>query len=55
MSAIDHPLASDPAEARELVLSVRDLHVTYLSEDGGLDALEGVDFNLYAREYVCLL
>lgn len=55
MSAIDHPLASDPAEARELVLSVRDLHVTYLSEDGGLDALEGVDFNLYAREFVCLL
>ncbi len=41
--------------AREPVLSVRGLSMTYPGESGGLKALQGVSFNLYPQEFACLL
>jgi NitT/TauT family transport system ATP-binding protein len=37
------------------VLSVHGLCVTFPSEEGGLEALRGVSFDLYPNEFVCVL
>jgi NitT/TauT family transport system ATP-binding protein len=37
------------------VLTVRDLHVIYPGEGGGLAALNGVSFDIFPQEFVCLL
>jgi NitT/TauT family transport system ATP-binding protein len=37
------------------VLQVRGLNLTFPDENGGLIALQGVNFELYPREFVCLL
>jgi len=41
--------------SHEPVLTVGDLNVTYPGENGGLQALKGVSFLLYAQEFVCVL
>jgi NitT/TauT family transport system ATP-binding protein len=42
-------------QAFEPAVSVRGLGVTYPGEGGGLQALQGVSFKLYPREFACLL
>ncbi len=37
------------------VLQVRGLTVTFPAEGGGLTALQGVSFDLYEQEFVCVL
>ncbi len=39
----------------EPVLRVRGLGLTFPGENGGLQALQGVSFNLYPQEFVCLI
>ena len=39
----------------EPVLRVRGLGLTFPGENGGLQALQGVSFDLYPQEFVCLL
>ena len=37
------------------ILSVRDLTVTYPDNNGGLDALDNISFEMHPREFVCFL
>ncbi|MBI3170534.1 MAG: ATP-binding cassette domain-containing protein, partial [Chloroflexi bacterium] len=37
------------------ILSVRDLSVTYPDNNGGLDALDTIAFEIRPREFVCFL
>ncbi|RPJ51481.1 MAG: ABC transporter ATP-binding protein [Chloroflexi bacterium] len=39
----------------EPVLRVRGMSVSFAGENGGLQALQGVSFNLYPQEFVCLI
>jgi len=60
MSAQEKPLpetgARDPSNPPDTpALTVRGLSVTYPGENGGLKALQGVNFNLFPQEFVCLL
>lgn len=36
-------------------LQVCDLHITFASEQGGLQALQGVNFHINPREFVCVI
>ena len=47
--AVETGLAPQP------VLQVRGLSVTFAGETGGLQALKGVSFNLFAQEFACVL
>lgn len=52
------PQANDSApsmEAKRPALSVSNLSVTFPGENGGLKALQGVQFQIAAQEFVCLL
>ncbi len=59
MSAKEQSLIeNDPMTAQspsEPVLRVRGLGLTFPGENGGLKALQGVSFDLYPQEFVCLL
>jgi NitT/TauT family transport system ATP-binding protein len=46
---------STPDYINPCVLSVRDLDVTFTSENGELVALQGVTFDLHTQEFICLL
>lgn len=37
------------------VIQVQDVNVTFSSKDGGLEALQGINFELYLQEFACLL
>lgn len=51
--SVDHQNAvTAPAQP---VLQVRGLSVTFPGENGGLRALQGISFNLYPQEFVCVL
>ncbi len=57
MTVVDDPLPesrSNPPRP-EPVLQVRGLGVTFPGENGGLQALKGVSFNLYSQEFACLI
>lgn len=41
--------------AQQPVLTVRDLSLTYPGDNGGLEALSGVSFQLFPQEFVCVL
>jgi NitT/TauT family transport system ATP-binding protein len=43
------------ATQSEPVLRVRGLGVNFAGENGGLQALQGVSFNLYPQEFACLI
>jgi len=36
-------------------LKVRDLHITFAVENGGLQALQGVNFHIMPQEFVCVI
>lgn len=36
-------------------IQVRDLHITFAGENGGLQALQGVDFNLDQHQFACVI
>ena len=36
-------------------LTVRDLHITFAVENGGLQALQGVNFQVAPQEFVCVI
>jgi len=36
-------------------LTVKDLHITFAMENGGLQALQGVNFQVAAQEFVCVI
>ncbi len=59
MTAREQPLTeNDPMITQspfEPVLRVRGLGLTFPGENGGLQALQGVSFDLYPQEFVCLL
>lgn len=40
---------------QEAFLTVRDLHITFAVESGGLKALQGVNFQLAPQEFVCVI
>ena len=50
-------MASTPGSLThtEPVLKVNNLRVTFPNGNGGLEALQGVTFQLYPQEFVCLL
>lgn len=49
------PFAEKPDAESQPFLTVSDLSVTYQSENSVLTAVQGVSFQLYPREFVCLL
>ena len=36
-------------------MQVRDLHITFAAENGGLQALQGVEFNIDQQQFVCVI
>lgn len=42
-------------EIQNAFLTVRDLHITFAVENGGLKALQGVNFQLAPQEFVCVI
>ena len=54
MSAVEHS-ARQAERSVDPVLSVHGLSLTYPGENDGLHALQGVSFQLYPQEFVCLL
>ncbi len=47
--------ATPEAGSLQPVLQVRGLSVTYANDNGGLQALQNVSFNLHAQEFVCVI
>lgn len=44
-----------PSTAIQPYLRVEDVHMRYPNDNGGVEALHGVQFDLHPREFVCLL
>lgn len=52
------PMTTLSAETMEKIhpfLTVRDLHITFAVENGGLQALQGVNFQVAPQEFVCVI
>ncbi|HSM25313.1 MAG TPA: ABC transporter ATP-binding protein [Anaerolineaceae bacterium] len=44
-----------PMESVKSFLTVRDLHITFAIENGGLQALQNVNFHVAPQEFVCVI
>ena len=54
------PTPMTPSSAKTMAkvhpfLTVRDLHITFAVENGGLQALQGVNFQVAPQEFVCVI